>query len=469
MNTKMKNIFCFIALILSFVVTTRADLAGRINAVIGQPHQKSVQFSIHIIKADSAKSVYSNNAKMALIPASNIKIITTAAALKYLGPNYKYKTRIGIQEGSLVVIGSGDPLFGDKTTDEKYGRSEGWLFKDIVEKLREKNITAVQDIIVDSSVFDDQRVHPNWPTDQLNQWYACEVCGLNFNNNCIEMTVKNSGNKTTVHIEPKTNFIKIINKVIPVNTGNSTIGAYRNQEPNKIIVKGKCNKQAGPFDVAIERPAAFFGFMLYENLIASGINAKGKLLEKEIQNHDGFLLLAEYVTPIGDCLKRCNKNSLGLAAESLLKTIDAGNQGRKYGSWKGGQELITKYMLGLGISAEQFNIDDGSGLSRENKLSANALTKVLLSVYKSNNWILYKDSLAAGGIDGTIRKYFKEQKYKGKILGKTGYIDGVKSFSGICTTKKSDYIFSIIANKANALTRSVINDITKAIIDEADK
>jgi D-alanyl-D-alanine carboxypeptidase/D-alanyl-D-alanine-endopeptidase (penicillin-binding protein 4) len=93
---------------------------------------------------------------------------------------------------------------------------------------------------------------------------------------------------------------------------------------------------------------------------------------------------------------------------------------------------------------------------------------VILDIYKSKQWPLYRDSLAVGGVDGTIAKYFKDKKYKGRILGKTGYIAGVKAFSGICSTISGDYIFSILTNNANAQTRNAINDIAKAIIDEGD-
>jgi D-alanyl-D-alanine carboxypeptidase/D-alanyl-D-alanine-endopeptidase (penicillin-binding protein 4) len=122
-------------------------------------------------------------------------------------------------------------------------------------------------------------------------------------------------------------------------------------------------------------------------------------------------------------------------------------------------------MLEIGIERGEFYIDDGSGLSRENKLSANALTKVLLDVYKSKDGEIYKNSLATGGVEGTIRKYFKEEKYKGKIFGKTGYIAGVTTFSGICSGKQGDYIFSILANKSKGGTREALNDIAKAIMD----
>jgi len=444
----------------------KADLANRVDGIIGQSSQQRVQFSIRIIKADSGETVYSHNARELMVPASNMKIIVSAAALKYLGPDYEYKTRVGLCGDTLVVIGSGNPLLGDEKTDAKYGRERGWIFEDIAAVLKRNGKEDIEDIIVDSSIFDDQRVHPSWPKEELNRWYACEVSGLNFNDNCIAITAKNIRGKVALVIEPQTSFIKLINKVIPISKGSSAVGTYRNREPNRLTVRGKCRNQAGPFDVAIERPAAFFGFLLAENLAKAGINTRGQFIEKTLDDDSNFKLLAEYTTSIADCLARCNKNSLGLAAEAMLKTIAAdSNPDRKNGSWNKGRELIGEYLLGLGIDKSQYYIDDGSGLSRQNELSAYAVTTVLLNTYKSENWQLYRDSLAVGGEDGTIARYFKEEEYKGKILGKTGYISGVRALSGICSTAAGDYIFSILANNTNSKTRKAINDIAKAIFD----
>ena len=158
---------------------------------------------------------------------------------------------------------------------------------------------------------------------------------------------------------------------------------------------------------------------------------------------------------------------LGLVCEALCKTIAANAAPDKTnGNWKVGSELIGRYLSDLGIDKSQFYIDDASGLSRLNELSAHTITTVLLHLYNSRNWPLYRDSLAVGGVDGTIAKYFKEKEYRAKIFGKTGYIDSVKSFSGLASTAQGDYLFSILANNANGNTRGAINDIAEAIIDE---
>jgi len=448
--------------------TPRATLAERIDNIISQSFQRNVRFSIHIIKADSGETVYSHNATETMVPASNMKIVTTAAALKYLGPDYQFKTKVGLADNTLVIIGSGDPLLGDEKTDAKYGLEKDWIFKDVIALLKEKGVPEINDIIVDTTIFDDQRVHPSWPESELNRWYACEVSGLNYNNNCIAITAKNIGGKVSLSIEPTTSYVTLINKVTPVSKGTSSVGSYRTSQPNRIVIHGRCRLQAGPFDVAIERPAVFFGYLLAEHLMRAGINTTGQIVEKTF-NDDNFDLLAEYSTSIADCLARSNKNSLGLAAEALLKTIAAHhNPTGNNGSWAGGQKLIRQYLRELGIHESQFYIDDGSGLSRQNELSALVITKVLSDVYHSENWPLFRDSLAVGGVDGTIARYFREKNYKGRIRGKTGYIRGVRAFSGICSTTDGNYIFSILANNANAHTRQAINDIVKAIVDRSD-
>ena len=485
MDRRMKRLLIGVGLVLCLGRFAKADpsaafrpalnlsngtgLAEQVDAIIGESLAKRVQFSIHIVQAPSGTTLYDHDARELMIPASNMKIITSAAALKYLGPDYEFKTRVGLLGNALAVIGSGDPLLGDEKTDAKYGREPGWIFKDIANALKAKGIGTIEDIIVDSSVFDDEPVHPNWPAKDLNKWYACEVSGLNFNDNCVRISAKNIGGRIEISLDPPTSFITFINKVEAISKGSGAVGTNRNRQPNHLTVFGQCRDAVGPFDVAIERPAAFFGYLLFEHLAKADIVVKGHLVEKTLDDYSGFRPLVEYSTPLTDCLARCNKNSLGLAAESLLKKIAAqNNPDGKNGGWEKGRELICRYLAQLGLDNSQYYIDDGSGLSRQNELTAYAITTVFLDIYRGPNWELYRDSLAVGGQDGTIEQYFKQQQYVERVRGKTGFISGVRSFSGICSTTEGDVIFSILSNNTNGETRAVINDITQAIIDDAD-
>jgi len=445
--------------------TVLAGLAGRIGQAVGKGKQS--EYAIRVVAADSQTVVYSHNATKAMIPASNMKLITTAAALRYLGPLFQYRTRVGLCGETLVVIGSGDPLLGDRTTDRLYGREEGWCFEAIVAALRERRIESVTDVVVDTTVFDDQRVHPHWSPNDLNRWYACEVCGLNYNGNCIMVTTDNRRGRVAIRVEPQTSFVEIVNEVKAVSGGSSAVGAYRNKEPNRITIRGKCKDREGPFDVAIEKPAAFFGFVLAEHLIRAEIPTTGRLIEGAFDATGcEFVQLTEFTTPLIDVLHRANKDSLGLAAEALFKTIAAHESpGSENGNWEKGSECVGDYLRQLGVPNEEFHIDDGSGLSRENRLSARAIMAVLLDLYNGPNWELYRTSLAVGGEDGTIGRYFKRSAHRGSILGKTGYISGVRAFSGVCLTDNGPYLFSILSNRSS-LSRDGINRIAQAIVDE---
>ncbi|MHC4520577.1 MAG: D-alanyl-D-alanine carboxypeptidase, partial [Planctomycetota bacterium] len=110
-----------------------AGLAGRIGLIVGKAKQS--EYAIRIVEADSRTVVYSHSATKAMIPASNMKLVTTATALDRLGPLYQYKTRVGLCGNTLVVIGSGDPLLGDGVTDQLYGRADRWFFDEIIDSL----------------------------------------------------------------------------------------------------------------------------------------------------------------------------------------------------------------------------------------------------------------------------------------------------------------------------------------------
>ncbi|MBL7214283.1 MAG: D-alanyl-D-alanine carboxypeptidase/D-alanyl-D-alanine-endopeptidase [Phycisphaerae bacterium] len=439
--------------------------ADSITRIIQQAKQEKTVFAILAVDAQSGKTLYQKNADKPMIPASNMKLVTTAASLHYLGPDYVFQTKVGVLDNNLVIIGAGDPLLAEPKLDPQDPRSVNRIFEEIIAALRKADIKAVNDVVIDVSFFDNNRVHPSWPPEQLNQWYACEVSGLNFYNNCVHITAERVNNIPTLKMEPNNSYVTLINQLKLISKGSSAVGAYRNSVPNKLLVKGKLNTQAG-FDVAIENPQSLFASILSDRLKQAGISIRGKILQKYVKHDNSIRILTTFQTPIRDVLARCNKDSLGLAAECLIKTISAENtQGHINGEWPHGRTLVSRYLQSLGVAPEQFVLDDGSGLSRKNQLSPTALVAVLRDVYTDDTGELLCNSLAVGGTDGTISKYFRQAPYKNNILGKTGYIAGVHSFSGICKTAQGDIIFSILTEGGNGTTRRCINDITVAVYD----
>ncbi len=439
--------------------------ADTISRIIQQKKLTKVKFAVLAVDADSGRTLYQKNATVPMIPASNMKLVTAAAAVHYLGGDYSFKTQVGLKGSDLIVIGGGDPLLGEPKLDTQDRRNADKLFDEVIAKLKAVGVSSVQDIIVDVSFFDNNRVHPSWPREQLNQWYACEVSGLNFYNNCVRVVATRKGSRGVLTMEPTNSYITLVNQLRMISKGSSAVGAYRNSVPNKLMVKGRLNKQAG-FDVAFENPQGLFGSILRDRLKQAGIGVKGQIVQKYAKDAKDVRVLTTFETPIAEVLYRSNKDSLGLAAESLVKTISAENtQGQINGEWPHGQALIRRYLSSLGCSVEQVVLDDGSGLSRKNQLSAMVLVAVLKDMYASDDSDMFYRSLAVGGVDGTIRKYFRSSPYKGNVLGKTGYISGVRSFSGICKTPRGDVLFSILTEGGGSSVRGCINEITQAIFD----
>lgn len=441
--------------VLFSTVNCLASANDKIAQILARKDQARVKFGILITESNSSNVIFARNENLALTPASNMKLVTSFTALKYLGSQFEFVTTASLAGKNLVVVGSGDPLLGTDGND---------FISKIVSSLKERNITEIENVIVDSSVFEDIRSHSNWPPDQINRPYACEISGLNYNANCIRIHAVNSKGHIVLSTEPQTNFVTFVNKVQPSGK-DSAIGCYRTEKENVLIVNGRCKKSAS-FDVAIENPATFFGTLLIENLNIAGITVTGKLSVAPAGSEPSQLLV-ENRTPIIEALKQCNKESFQLAAESFLKTLGAKQiTGGKAGSWQGGQKVVADYLTSLGAEPNSFVIDDGSGLSSKNKLTASNIVRVISDAHTTGLWPVFRPTLAEGGIDGTLKKYFYQEKYRGKVFAKTGFINGVRALSGSFIAGDKEYTFSILANNANGNTKVAMYDIIKAIIDD---
>ncbi len=442
------------------------DLQRRIDAILGRSGLRRVHFSASVVRCDSGETVYQKNARLALIPASNMKIVTSAAALEYLGQDFAFVTRVGLCGDALVVKGSGDPLLGDKETDVRNGRRTQPVIREIVVRLKEMGIASISDIILDTSIFDGQRVYPTWPENQLHQKYACEVGGLNYNGNCVDISAANRNGKVVLTLDPPNDYVRLTNALTIWRSRKSWFSVTRTDVPNALVIQGNCRRQAGPYSVAVENPALFFGRLLRQALLREGIVINGEVLEETAPEDCEFQEMIAFSTSLGDCLLRANKDSLGLAAEAMFKRLAAqSDSGGKPGSWEGGQRILAKYLRALGVDEREFVIADGSGLSRDNRLSANALSRVLLHLAAGPDWEFYRNSLAVGGLDGTIENHFWERKYRGRVQAKSGYIQAVRALSGVVRTESGDYIFSFLANRGGNGARGAIDASVKAIVD----
>ena len=434
-------------------------LTAEIDSILTNKALSKNQFGVKIVRlGDSAANsqlVYEKNADTPRLPASNLKLTTTATALETLGPDFQFKTVLLGRDGDLALIGDGDPTFGDAELLKKSGWDVTTVFKNWADALKQRGITSVKDVYVDDSIFDQNFVPANWPENQRQKRYVAETAGFNLNANCLDFYLQTTGRGEVVNFktDPPTDYGTIGNTC---KTGTSNaVWLSRKLEGNEIILKGETNaNNEEPISVTIHDPPMFaaetFKCVLKDDGIAVTGEAKRDrtIRASTTQPASGaaWTSLAVHSTPIAAVLDRANKDSMNLYAESLCKRIGAATTGES-GSWENGTAAVGAFLVSCGIKPEEFNLDDGCGLSKKNDIAPDGLAKVLEHEYFSPNRTVFQDSLAVAGKDGTFEKRFRESGLVGRVFGKSGFVDGVSTLSGYLQAKDGHwYVFSIMMN-----------------------
>ncbi len=434
---------------------------------------------ITILEFDTGKEIFSYNANRKLIPASNIKIVTTAAALEYLGAGYLFKTRFFVRgwinrktstlHGDIAIRGGGDPTFDGRF----YDGDSSFIFKKWAKEIKKLGIKRVKgSLFLEWGFFDSQFIHPDWPKDQLHKWYQAPIASLSFMNNValIKVRGRKIGRKAYIEVTPTNTNLRINNFVTTTRSSKyHRIAISRDRKTRSIRVWGRFYWRAEPMiiPVAIYNPITFFGNSLINDWENEGLTVEGRIkpvfrlpsgVWREIYTHKSPLILALEIT---------NKRSHNFYAEMILKTIAANYCG--IGNWHNGRKLLEQFLVErVGISKNSFNIRDGSGMSKKNKLTAKSIAETLYHVIRSKNGKLFLSLLPRNGeIDTTLQKRLKEPPYKYRVLGKTGTLGGVSSLSGVAKSLSGKrYIFAIIINGAPTWRGKVIEDKILRILIE---
>jgi D-alanyl-D-alanine carboxypeptidase/D-alanyl-D-alanine-endopeptidase (penicillin-binding protein 4) len=461
----------------------RGDLKAEIATVLAQKSLQKGAVGIEIVKLGDSDGqdqlVFEHNAHDPRIPASNLKLVTTSAALAKFGPDFKFKTVLMKRGDDLVLVGDGDPTLGDAEYLKTVGG--GWgvttVFQAWAKQLAARGITRVNDVIIDDSVFDEQFVHPRWPADQEHKRYVAQVGGLNLNANCLDFYIRGgqSGSVVGYMTDPVTRFVEIRNACVAGN--QNAIWLSRELGTNKIVLRGESPRSGVqvPVSVTIHDPAMFAGTVLAETLATGGVKITGhvkrdrSLRAERDKGAAGWTLLGVHETPLMTVLARANKDSMNLYAESLCKRLGFAATGQS-GSWQNGTAAVAQFLKTAGVGENEFKLDDGCGLSKENVISPHALIRVLAHDYHSANRQKFIETLSVGGVDGTLEDRFRGTDLKGRVFGKSGYVSGVRSLSGYVKAKDGHYYaFSILMNKVpeDGTAKPLQDRIVKSIDDHA--
>ena len=444
--------------------STQAQIHNHtVEAVLKRVKTGKATIAVYMKDLATNEVLVNLNGNKPLIPASNMKVITTAAGLTQLGPDFEFTTELRLFGNQLIMIGGGDPGFGDSKLLQTVNMTVEDILDRMVAAVKRTRRTQFDTLVIDDHVFDQEFVHPTWPTDQLNRWYCAEVAGLNVNDNCLDVYATPAPNNAppTIVTTPADVPIRIVNTA---RSGNKNgLWATRETEQNQITLRGEVKEaMQTPMEVTLHDPPMFLGKLLRKRLAKESIhvNAVQRIVPGQNSRVGHLLFVAK--TPIQSVITRCNKDSQNLFAESILKRMGHQATGQP-GGWGNGSEAVRVFLektIGEPLT-DSIRIADGSGMSRDNRVSPEALTEVLAKMHGSDLGVQFNQSLSIAKVDGTMRRRFRSGNLKGTVVGKTGYIRSVSALSGYMIYPHQTIAFSIIFNGYSS--SYLIDDIVYAV------
>ncbi len=434
---------------------TGANLEERLTSLINGRVASASEASIEVVEIDNGRVVAEHDPHQPLAPASNMKLFTTAAAIDLMKPTFEITTNVyvrgniepsGTLDGDVKIVGHGDPTIGGRFHD---GQATA-VIQEWATDLQRAGIKTVRgNLILEYGYFDTEYIHPTWPLDQLQNWYEAPISAFSMQEGCVQVRVTPSrpGRTCVVQLEPPTEFLDVQNSCV---TGRGLPFITRPRNSNTVIVRGGVPARSGATEVfvSVEDPIHYFATVTAETFIRSGLKMEGSIVVTPRDPRSDWRAVAQHTTPLNIVVYVINKKSQNHYAEQLVKMIGA--EVKKSGTWDAGTSAVTEWLTKkLDVPADEYHQADGSGMSRNNRASANAFIHLLTYMWKSP----YRDDFVSslpysGDPDAKFGKRLKAAPYARQVYAKTGYIVGVVGLSGYVHAQSGKvYAFSFIFNR----------------------
>jgi len=434
-----------------------ATLRERLDAAVSGLKLRNAAVGVCVIDFNTGRPVYGSSERAHLLLASNTKLLTTSAALCRLGPDFKFRTSIGVLGGDLHVFAGGDPNISGRFHED----DPTAIFRDWAAKIRAAGVVRANRLILHTGIFDDVHLHPGWKGYDLWTWWAAPFGALSLNDNCVDLKVApaGEGQPAKVTLGPDTSCITVLNQTrSAASSGRNTFGFARAAGSNTITLRGDVGARSATW-VAVNDPTMYFGTVLKETLTAGGIEIPGGLEESAqlLEEARGYKELAFLESDLATTLSTCNQGSQNFYAEMIFRTLGWKVKGR--GTTETAVEAVREF-LKKDAGMEDFDQIDGSGLSRENRCSPADLVKLLAHMRRQPSAKVFLDSLPINGDKrGTLKHRLLSPDLRGRIHAKTGHIGGVSSLAGYIESAGGEiYVFSILVNAPGEQTKMGLAD-----------
>ncbi len=435
----------------------------------------TARWSVLVCSLDSGETIFSIDPESAIAPASNIKLLTTAAALQRLGPDYRFRTYLlssapvknGVLQGDLTLYGTGDPGLSDR-----FHGSKDEVFQLLVDDLQATGITEISgDLIADASFFPGPLRDEGWEQSDLNEHFTAPISALSYNENVVSFRIRPGpvGAPPNVETIPAHSALNIENTATTVaNRARPRLAILREDPLKPVRITGRMSSGSGDVwrQMTVAVPADFAGASFRAVLEDRGITVTGSTrrvelpIESVVKRLSGPALgrpaariLARHTSrPLAEYLEIVNKESNNLFAELIFRAIGRADAG--IGSPSASALAVHETLVTLGVDTEGLVQVDGSGLSGENRVSAASFVDLIRRMSEGSLWPDYWASLPRAGTRYELGRMYQTAAAN-NLRAKTGTIDGVSALTGMVRTQDGERLaFSLMVNGLPSIGRA---------------
>lgn len=450
-----------------------ATLAAAFDARIAAADGTAL-WAVRLERLDTRAVLVSRDADRLILPASNMKIVTLAAAATRLGWDYRFRTRLyaagtrdaHVLRGDLVVVGGADPTLG--RGDDPLATFRAWA-----RQLRAQGLRRIEgDLVGDPSRFGEEWLGDSWSWDDLAAGYAAAYSGLTFHENAVRVRVtpaESPGSAATVTLSPLSPSI-VVDADVATSEAVPTAAVRVTRELGSPVVRVTGTVPIGGATVervvSVPDPPRAFLDALRTALAEEGIDIRGTTRVASRPDVDaGAPLIVHESAPLSEVAQRFMKVSQNLYGEILLRVVTAsGSPAAPATSPAEARDVLQDVIGTLGVPVGTVQGRDGSGLSRRDFVTAGAVTTLLHAMAQPPHRHHFRTTLPVAGVDGTIGSRFKGSPCAGRLFAKTGTLSHVRALSGYVTSASgSEYVFSVIANNFLVPSREVDTIVEDAL------
>jgi len=439
-----------------------------IDSMVNAPEFRTALWGILIVDPEKHDTLYAHNAVKLFIPASNQKLVSSSVMLEQLGPEYRFRTTFaahgtvanGTLNGDLAVIGRGDPTMSDRMLEGDAMTA----MRAIADSLSQRGIRRITgNVVAVGDAFPGPVAGAGWPWDGLDGASFAGVDELLFNEGLSVLRVRagtNVGDPAIVETRPARTFpnVRVTATTVARDT-SATLGtgragrggtgtrtsAYNDTLTSTVIVRGQIAiGDSATISFPQHDPNTAFIGALTEALGERGI-AVDRQVTQWNQSPQVDSLFTVLSVPLKEIMPAIMKPSQNQIAEVFLRTLGLERAG--VGTADSGRRVVERQFAAWQIPPDAFIVRDGSGLSRSDLISPEAIVSILEVMRHSPNFQVFYESLPIAGVDGTIRTRMRDTPAQGNLRAKTGTLSMVRSLSGYVRTPDGRLLeFSMLCN-----------------------